>query len=77
MGEFIVCEQGTFVAENSFMLTQEEVLYTTEIYFDAVKTIIDVDYENSIWGADYTFDLNTITWDIHYGAFILDLDLKL
>ncbi len=66
MGEFIVCEVGSFDALNNFTLDQLTQLYTAEVLIDAVKTIIDVDHLNTIFGTDYSIDLTDIDWVIEF-----------
>ena len=54
------------IENNEFTVEQSTITYTTDILVDAVKTIIDVDYNKllTIFGNNYPVDLSTIAWEI-------------
>lgn len=66
MGLYVVSEVGDFNSINNFTVDQLTTLYTAEVLSNAVKTIIDVDYLDSVFGTDYSVDLSMITWAIEY-----------
>jgi len=66
MGTYVVCEVGAFNTLNNFTIDQITTLYTAEIYRDAVKTEITVDYLNTLFGANYPIDLSTFAWEVAF-----------
>ncbi len=60
MGSFVVCQVGGFNALDNFTIDQLTTVYTTNVYVDADKTIIDFDY----LAGNIPVDLSLFSWEI-------------
>jgi len=64
MGLYALSESGDWYTSINFTIGQPDTIYTDDLIVVPDKTIIDVDYFNSIHGADYAVDLTTVDWTI-------------
>lgn len=64
MGSYLIVESGLFVEANIFALEQDTIIYTTGVLIPPKETVIDIEYLNTIFGADYPVDLSTITFSL-------------
>ncbi|KKL47135.1 hypothetical protein LCGC14_2338560, partial [marine sediment metagenome] len=63
-GTFVISEVGLFNSLNNFTLDQPTTLYTTQLIIQPIKTVFDLDYVTSIFGADYPVNISGLVWDI-------------
>jgi len=63
MGEYMLCEAGDTIGV-SFIIDQPTITYTTDMNIVPDKTIIDIDYLQSILGDNHPVDLSTISYEI-------------